>query len=65
MDENMPQMTQVEYIAILFIDCGYHSAAHRRAWLKDRFGKQYADELTTEQKSKAIEALKIEKGLGL
>lgn len=58
-------MTQEEYLAILFADCGYNTSAHRRGWLKLRFGKQYSDELTTEQKSKAIEALKQEKGLVL
>ncbi len=57
-------ISQDEWIAILFIDTGYTSA-QRRGWLKLRFGKEYVDELTVAQKSKAIEDLRTEKGLGL
>jgi hypothetical protein len=46
----MSKMTQEEYIAILFDDCGYHSA-QRMAWLDLRFGKRYADELSTSVKA--------------
>ncbi len=57
----MIQMTQAEYIQILFQDCGYETAAQRRGWLQLRFGKQHADELTSGQRSAAIEYLKNEK----
>ncbi len=56
----MPQMTQEEYLAILFADCGY-DAAQRRGWLQKRFGRSYPDELTTAGKSRAIDMLKAEK----
>lgn len=59
------KMSQDEYIAILFADCGYDTAAQRRGWLRLRYNKSYADELTTAQKSKVIEELKGEKELGL
>lgn len=58
----MSQMTQEEYIAILFADCGYEAGSQRRGWLAFRFNKRYADELTAEQKSQAIELLKQERG---
>lgn len=61
----MSQMSQEDCIAILFIDCGYSTGAQRRGWLHLHFGKKYADELTTAQKSKAIEQLKTEKELGV
>ena len=53
-------MTQVEYLAILFDDCGY-SATQRRGWLDLRFGAQFTDELTRWQCSQAIAMLKDEK----
>lgn len=56
----MSQMTQDEYLAILFNDCGY-SSAQRRDWLQTRFDVRYTDELTAAQKHQAIEALKEEK----
>ena len=59
------KMSQDEYIAILFADCGYATSAQRRGWLRLRYNKSYADELTTAQKSKVIEELKGEKELGL
>ncbi len=55
------KMTQEQYIAILFIDCGYDTASQRRGWLQKRFRVSYADELTTACKSRAIELLKQEK----
>lgn len=57
----MPQMSQEEYIAILFADLGYETSAQRRGWLKLRFNQAYPDALTTEQKSQAIDMLKVEK----
>jgi hypothetical protein len=56
-------MTQEEYIAILFHDCGYETSSQRKAWIHLRFGSPYnfADDLTTGQKSMAIEWLKAEK----
>ena len=54
-------MTQVEYLAILFADCGYDTAAQRKGWLFKRFDKFYTDDLTSEERSRAIEALKDEK----
>lgn len=57
----MSQMTQCEYIAILFVDCGYETSAQRRGWLQKRFGVSYSDELSTQDKHRAIEELKAEK----
>lgn len=55
-------MTQAEYIAILFTDCGYDTHSQRRGWIDSRFhGVRYADELTAEERSRAIEMLKNEK----
>jgi hypothetical protein len=54
-------MTQVEYIAILFTDCGYDTSAQRRGWIQKRFGKSFADELDSRERSLAIESLKEEK----
>lgn len=54
-------MTQAEYIAILFADCGYDTASQRKGWLQKRFGKSFADELDSHERSLAIEALKDEK----
>lgn len=54
-------ITQLEFIAILFIDCGYSTAAQRRGWLQKRFKVSHADGLTDGQKSKAIDMLKEEK----
>jgi hypothetical protein len=54
-------MTQEEYIAILFADCGYDTPSQRKGWIKLRFGKHYPDELTVEQRSMAITELKEEK----
>ena len=57
----MPKMTQVEYIAILFCDAGYDTAAQRKGWLRLRFNKDFADELTVPEASSAITQLKEEK----
>ncbi len=55
------KMTQEEYLAILFADCGYHTARHRNDWLERRFRKKFPDELTVAEKSTAINWLKAEK----
>lgn len=57
----MGQMTQEEYLAILFGDCSYTTAAQRKGWLRLRFQKDFPDELTTAEKSRAIAELKEEK----
>jgi hypothetical protein len=55
-------MTQAEFLAILFVDCGYDTSAQRRGWIQLRFpGKSYADELTVAEASRAIDLLKAEK----
>lgn len=54
-------VTQLEYIAILFNDCGYDTASHRKGWLQRRFGVNFSDELDSRQRSLAIEELKEEK----
>lgn len=58
-------MTQEEYIAILFVDCGYDTVVQRKGWLKHRFGWEWADELSPQQKSIAIIELKEEKAIML
>ncbi len=57
----MSKMTQEEFIAILFTDNGYNTAAQRKGWLQLRFQVNFPDELTIAQKSRAIEMLKAEK----
>ena len=54
-------MTQEEYIAILFADCGYDTASQRKGWLQKRFSKSFADELSSIERSRAIASLKKEK----
>lgn len=54
-------MSQDEYIAILFNDCGYDTAAQRKGWLQKRFHVNFPDELDSHEKSLAIEELKVEK----
>ena len=54
-------MNQIEYIAILFADCGYDTASQRKGWLQRRFSVNFADELDSRQRSLAIEELKEEK----
>ena len=54
-------MTQAEYIEILFADCGYDTVSQRKGWLQKRFGKSFADELDSNQRSIAITDLKDEK----
>ncbi len=57
----MSKITQEEFIAILFSDTGYNTAAQRKGWLQLRFQVNFPDELTIAQKSRAIEMLKAEK----
>lgn len=54
-------MTQTEYIALLFNDCGYDTVAQRKAWLQKRFGKSFADELGSRERSLAMTELKDQK----
>jgi hypothetical protein len=54
-------VTQFEYIALLFDQCGYDTTKQRQGWLQKRFGKSYADELDTRERSLAITELKDEK----
>ncbi len=54
-------ISQEEFIAILFADCGYDTAAQRKGWLQLRYQKNFPDELTVAQKSDAIDQLKSEK----
>lgn len=56
----MSVMSQEEYIAILFNDLGFDSAA-RRVWLKLEFGHSYPDELNAQTKHQVIERLKLMK----
>ena len=57
-------MTQDEYIAILWNDCGFDTLSQRRAFLQREFGARYvlplsyADELNPSDKSRLIEILK-------
>jgi hypothetical protein len=60
----IPKMTQVEFLALLFIDCHYDTAAQRRGWLQLRFRKSFADELTVAEASRAIDLLQAEKAGG-
>jgi hypothetical protein len=56
-------ISMVEYIGILFVDTGYHESSQRRGWLRKRFDKAYADELTPEEQHRAVKLLRTEKGL--
>jgi hypothetical protein len=51
------EMSQEEYIEILFADCGF-TIPQRRAWLRTEYGRAYADELDWRTKSRLIERLK-------
>lgn len=51
-------MTQEQYIAILFDDCGFSSAVDRKNFIYRRFQRNYPDELTTKEKSQLIDSLK-------
>lgn len=55
-------VTQEEYIAILFADNGYDTAAQRKAWLRKRFHVDFPDELDSRQKSLVITELKESRG---
>lgn len=50
-------MTQPEYIAILFDDCGFEPPA-RRAWLRANYGRAFADELSARERHQVIGRLK-------
>lgn len=57
-------MTALEYIAILFNDCGFDTATQRAAFMNREFphyhGRplKYADELEPQDRSRLIEILK-------
>jgi len=48
---------QAGYLTILFLDCGF-TLAQRKDFLKLRFNKEFLDDLTKDQASKAIGELK-------
>lgn len=48
---------QLDYIAILFLDCGF-TLAQRKDFLKLRFEIEKSDELNKDQASKVISELK-------
>lgn len=54
-----PTQKQIEYLEILFIDCGF-SRENRNAWLSANTGRdiKYLDQLTKEEASKFISELK-------
>ena len=54
-------MTQEEFIQLLFDQNGYDTFSQRKGWFQRNFQKNYADELTSEERSIAIERLKEEK----
>lgn len=53
-------MTAPEYIALLFDECGFDTAAQREAMMTRKFGKpvKYADQLDWRERSKLIDILK-------
>lgn len=56
-------LSQDEYIEILFIDCGF-SGSQKRAWLLAEYGVKYTDELAVYRKHLLIERLKAMKAEG-
>lgn len=58
-------MNQLEYIALLFADCGFNTSKQREAWLTREFKRpvKYADDLQSWERSRVIDILKdIKKG---
>ena len=53
-------MTPVEYIAILFSECGFDTVTARAAYMTQAFNRtvKYSDELTSREKSLLINSLK-------
>jgi hypothetical protein len=53
-------MDQLEYLALLFNDCGFDTAKARAAWMTREFNRpvKFADELDSHERSLAITALK-------
>jgi len=51
-------LTQLEYISLLFQECGFDTHAARKGFLLPRFGASYADELDSDERSRAITELK-------
>jgi hypothetical protein len=59
----LKEMTQDEFIAILFDDLGF-TAKQRKDYLKREYGVQYADELPVSARSRLITDLKGKKENG-
>ena len=57
-------ISQIEFLAILFVDTQRHTHALRKIWLQEHFGKSYADELNVAEASRAIEMLREERAAG-
>ena len=53
-------MTQDEYLSILFGDLGF-SGQQKREYLRSRYKVVFTDSLTTDQKTKLIAYLKVQK----
>lgn len=53
-----PSPAQIKYLYILLDDCGYYTAPLRRTFIQSRFNKQFADELSGFEISRAIGELK-------
>lgn len=54
---HVPTPAQLNLLAELFIDCEFSSSLSRKSFLIARFNKQYSDDLTKDQISKAIDEL--------
>ena len=58
-ESHMSKMSQADFIAILFGDLGYGTAAQRKGWLQLRYGKNFADELTPPEASMSLMSLLV------
>lgn len=59
--QHVPTPAQINLLAELFIDCGFSSSLSRKSFLIARFDKQYSDDLTKDQISKAIDELLLQR----
>ena len=57
---NPPTAKQLDYLLILFNDCGFEDINSRNAWLTHRFQRliKHCDELTSREASEVITILK-------